>query len=427
MNNASIDMLMPKVQDLKSDRAGVKASDRKLKDSDNNFDSQLAKIKSKDTKMVKSIIKEDIEAKDILVKKSIDVKEIKDIKDIKDKEVLDNTILSLIQGVLQIPVEEIKQILEQMGISETDLLNQDTFKEFLTQAYPSLNENELLFNEEALKDISKLFSKLEQIKVLIGIGQNDILVERLVVQDKVLQTTTTQINGETESEQMQGEVTAQNVAGAGQTSVLSNQNMIKEMHLNEEPAEVNLSEEGLLNFKQLDLGLTTPIQAFNSIIHTKSWGMQESGINSSMSRSIQDTSLMNQLISKIDITALENHKEITMELSPKELGNLSIKLTETNGFLVANIRVDNDKTKELLLNEIAQLKQMLESQGLSVGEVKVDIRQNQHQSEMEKQKQKSVKRIQELIDKHLGEEQEESMQVDGDTGELIETEVNYMV
>jgi flagellar hook-length control protein FliK len=146
-----------------------------------------------------------------------------------------------------------------------------------------------------------------------------------------------------------------------------------------------------------------------------------------MSRSIQDTSLMNQLISKIDITALENHKEITMELSPKELGNLSIKLTETNGFLVANIRVDNDKTKELLLNEIAQLKQMLESQGLSVGEVKVDIRQNQHQSEMEKQKQKSVKRIQELIDKHLGEDQEESMQVDGDTGELIETEVNYMV
>ena len=427
MNNASIDMLMPKVQDLKSDRAGVKASERKLKDNDNNFDSQLAKIKGKDTKMVKSIIKEDTEAKDILVKKSIDVKEIKDIKDIKDKEVLDNTILSLIQGVLQIPVEEIKQILEQMGISEIDLLNQDTFKEFLTQAYPALNENELLFNEEALKDISKLFSKLEQIKVLINSGQNDILVEKLVVQDKVLQTTTTQINGETKSEQAQGEVTAQNVAGAGQTSVLSHQNRVKEMHLGEEPAEVNLSEEGLLNFKQLDLGLTTPIQAFNSTIHTKSWGMQESGINSSMSRSIQDTSLMNQLISKIDIAALENHKEIIMELSPKELGKLSIKLTETNGFLVANIRVDNDKTKELLLNEIAQLKQMLESQGLSVGEVKVDIRQNQHQSEMEKQKQKSVKRIQELIDKHLGEDQEESMQVDGDTGELIETEVNYMV
>lgn len=430
MNNASIDMLMPKATDVKSQAVGVKSSDKTVKGNDNTFNTELSKVKTqtKDTKIAKSIVKDN--TKDLLVKKPLDIKK---LEDMQDEQAICNTILTLIQDVLQIPVEDIEHILETMNIEPTDLLNQDTFKEFLTYAYPVFNENELLFNEHHLKDISKLFAKFEQIKELLSDRESNILIEKLVIQDEVIQTTVTKVDSEGQttesSSEEQGALSAVGIQDAVGNE-LSNQQAVKTAlttTTGETTLESNLSEEGFLSSQQMGLGLTTPIQAFNTIVHTKSWGMQNETANNSMSRLIQDQSLTNQLINKIDMINLVNHKEITMELSPKELGNLSIKLAETNGVIVANIRVDNEKTKELLLSEMAQLKQTLEAQGLSVSDVQVDVRQNQHQAEMEKQKQKSAKRIQELIDNHFTETEEASMQLDENTGELIETEVNYMV
>lgn len=427
MNNASIDMLMPKAKDIKSEAIGVKSSDKTVRENENTFNNELSKVKtkSKDTKVAKSMIKDN--TKDLLVKKSVDIKK---LEDMQDEQAICNTILTLIQDVLQISVEDIEQILGEMNIEPTDLLNQDTFKEFLTYAYPVLNENELLFNEHNLKDISKLFAKLEQINELLSDGESNILIEKLVIQDEVIQTTVTKVESELQTTEPSTEepmtLSPESIQAAVKNS-LSNQQSARTVPTDETVLESNLSEEGFLSTKQMGLGLTTPIQAFNSIIHSKSWGMQDGTTNNSMSRFIQDNSLSSQIINKIDATNLGNYKEITMELSPKELGNLSIKLAETNGVIVANIRVDNEKTKELLLSEMAQLKQTLEAQGLSVSDVKVDVRQNPHQSEMEKQKQKSAKRIQELIDKHLTETEEISMQLDESTGEVVETEVNYMV
>jgi flagellar hook-length control protein FliK len=422
MDNISINILAPNVKDIKLDKSNMKSSESHSKDNSNTFESQLSKVKSKSTKVSKSILKNNV--KDIAISKSIDLKE---LDKAESKESVNNLILTLINNILEIPIENINQILEKMNITPQDLLDVETFKSFLAHVYPEYDENQLLFNGEKLKDISKLFVKFEQISDYIEGEQNTIITQQLIDQNEVVNTTV--IQARTSEDQPQENknflAASQSAVQIVQDNTLSKEQIAKNINAEEAIPEGNFSEEGLLNFKQMGLGMNVPIQAFNSAVNARLMDAQNTKAN--FSQFMQDTSITNQIINKIDISSLGSLKEITMELSPKELGNLSVKLTETNGVLVAHIRVDNEKTRELLLTESAQLEQSLEKQGLSVSEVRVDVRQNEHHSQMEQQKQKSTKRIQELINKHLSEAEENSMQVNEQTGELLETEVNYMV
>ncbi len=119
-------------------------------------------------------------------------------------------------------------------------------------------------------------------------------------------------------------------------------------------------------------------------------------------------------------------QEIKMQLSPRELGQLTIKMVEKNGMLVAEIQVENEKTKEFILNELNSLKDSLIQQGLEITNVQVDVRQNDQTKQMYQQRQKSSKRIQEIIAKHLQEfEEEEASEVERlDVGD---NEIDYMI
>ena len=113
-----------------------------------------------------------------------------------------------------------------------------------------------------------------------------------------------------------------------------------------------------------------------------------------------------QILEKIDILSLRASNELTLELYPKELGKLTLKITESGGMIATTIKVDSERTKEMLLQNIDVLKESLEGKGLTVGSLEVEVRQDSQRFEMEKQRQKASKRIQEIIAKQLAELEE---------------------
>lgn len=130
------------------------------------------------------------------------------------------------------------------------------------------------------------------------------------------------------------------------------------------------------------------------------------------------------LVEQIDYKVIDKMNEIIVRLKPKELGELSIKVTEVSGIVAAEIRVDNEKAEELVTNDIDLLKESLKQQGISISEVKVEIRQPKEQSQMQQERQKSSKRIQEIISKHLSDEGDEIEEVIAASGD---SEVDYIV
>ncbi len=422
MDNMSVHMLMPNAKDIKVNKLSTKAPAESKVDNKTAFDSRLLKAVTKEVKLSKSIMNEN--AKDIPVNKPVEIKTVNKEENI---EAVYAIIMTLVNNILEVPMEDIEAVMKEMNISPMDLLKTETFNEFLTHVYPGYDEQHLLLNEEKVKDISKLFVKLEQVSEMLAGEQSHILIEKWVLHDEVVKTNITEIavqpasDNEQELEPVNTQVMTQNL----QAKDLVNVGKVEDDVAEETIPDGHLSDEGMLNFKQMGLGLNVPIQAFGHTPGTKLWDAQ--GVHTHTSGFEGHESITRQMINKLDISSSGGTREITMELSPRELGNLSIKLVESSGVLVAHIKVENERTKELLLNEMAQFKQAIEEQGLSISEVKVDIKQNSHQSQMEKEKQKSAKRIQALVDKHLIEIPDDTVQHDERIGELTETEVDYMV
>ena len=112
-----------------------------------------------------------------------------------------------------------------------------------------------------------------------------------------------------------------------------------------------------------DLGIVVPVQNFSSSAYTQLWPGEEANVRTDA----QGThSVESNILEQIDFKTLGTAKEINIQLSPKELGELSVKLVEENSSIVAQIKVDNEKTKALLISEMNILKSALEESGLTV-------------------------------------------------------------
>ncbi len=417
-----------KVEGAKSTTISTKSNTTSKEKNETSFDSTLEKVTSKDIKEnSESVIKD----KTKVMKKGKAI-ELQLPSEEEESIQLENSIMALISTMLQIPQETIKETLQEMNITPTDLLQLDTFKEFVNVLYPEMNQQDLLLTNENLKNISKLFGELQKLSEVVEGADGKFLVEKSVANDEVIETKITPLNELLKESGTEEPVSLTETPIHNQeVKEILGQHGITRNFLNQQVAtkeeEVSLVadgnvEETLIHFKEIGLGLTVPIQGFTHTYGVNPW--EDLGSSTALVKGGIEAPIVNQILDKIEIKTLNEQQEVKMQLSPKELGTLSIKLTETNGVLVADIKVENDKAKELILNEIDKLKQMLQKQGLEVGEVKVDVRQNSHQSQMEQQKQKSSRRIQELIQKHLyTEEQPEEVEQQ----RVSQTEVDYMV
>ena len=103
----------------------------------------------------------------------------------------------------------------------------------------------------------------------------------------------------------------------------------------------------------------------------------------------------------MQIKTLLDKQELTMQLYPKHLGKVAIKIVEENGVILASAQVENEKVKESMINSANDLIKGLEEKGLRVEsfEVEVNSDSNYKQQEMDKARRKSAKRISEIINK----------------------------
>lgn len=327
-------------------------------------------------------------------------------------------ILDLLSQQLNIPVEEVTANLEKLGLTPIDLLNENGFSQFITDYYGKNSGLDLLTENADMKDISKLFTKIEEVSKQIvgdqlhkvieqttGFGQDEIHKSQMVVTEDISNALEEGIGAE-----------SVNSIWKPKEEIVTTDNEI---------VQIESSDYMAVTHDLEDLGLTVPVHTFGSTINLKNDAMPKA-LTIDTGYVKPEFNLTSQIVDHIEVTKLEQMKEIKIQLSPKELGQLTIKMVEKNGMLVAEIKVESEKTKEFILNEINSLKESLSEQGLEVANVQVDVRQNDQTKQMYQQRQKSSKRIQEIIAKHLQElEDEEASEVE--RLDVSENEIDYMI
>ncbi|MBP3887117.1 MAG: flagellar hook-length control protein FliK [Cellulosilyticum sp.] len=361
-------------------------------------------------------VQDNKEVQDKSTKELDETLDIQDHEELDTEKVLEDQILAMISQALQIPIEEIQMQLEGLGLEVQDLLTEEGFGQFVNQLFARGDINALLAGDIDIKQISTLFDRLttfaEEMK---GLSQEEQVFSEMPIESHIETNDLTNGQDLMQTNPVMSEVIVEETVG------------IEEIGGNvKQPSEA--SDEPVLTFTNeqaqgdSDLGITVPIHNFTTTSFTQTFETETGVVAQTTTKQMVNGKAF---IEQVDFKVLSQTKELNISLSPKELGQMNIKIVEQNGAMVAEIKVENEKAKEFILNEISNLKDSLEEQGLNVTDVKVDIRQDNHQTQMEQEKQKSSKRIQDILAKHLNEEESEEEIVDEPI--MTDSEIDYMV
>lgn len=342
----------------------------------------------------------------------------------QEKEVADE-IVTLVSQSLGLSTEEIQAILQKLGLGAEDLLGEQGFASFIEQALGQGEMMTLLTGEMEMKKIRELLEGMKQLSSKSlranegAIAPESILQVKLEVQEAA-QNVSVGMTMEQGSGDIQQEGGLDHLESIHQVK-LTDQAGFEGKHGWGEAGEQ--SGNGLLQqgtSQNGDLASSALLtKTFTQTIHqaegfvTKTMVTRQAGGGQ-------------VVLEQVDYKVLAQTKELNVQLSPKELGTMNIRIVESNGALVAEIKVEDEKTKAFIQSEIAGLKENLEEQGLSVTDVHVDVRQGNGQSQMEQGRQKSSRRIQEIISTQYEEEQveeDEKLTLQAGNG----SEVDYMI
>jgi len=95
-------------------------------------------------------------------------------------------------------------------------------------------------------------------------------------------------------------------------------------------------------------------------------------------------SVFKQIVEKTQLISTEGKQEIQIKLKPQHLGQLSLKVEQTDAGLVAKIAVESHKVQELVKEYLPRLKETLQAQGIKIGQMNVTVQDegNQQQSQL---------------------------------------------
>lgn len=89
--------------------------------------------------------------------------------------------------------------------------------------------------------------------------------------------------------------------------------------------------------------------------------------------------IFEQIVEQLSFDTRQDVQEVTIHLKPDYLGDVRIKLTSESGSINADFMIGNDIVREIITQSIPQLRTQLESLGMSLGHVNVNV--GDHQQE----------------------------------------------
>ena len=88
-----------------------------------------------------------------------------------------------------------------------------------------------------------------------------------------------------------------------------------------------------------------------------------------------ENEIIDKIISQAKLRMNNGEKELTLQLSPPELGHVKIQLNESAGIVSGKIQVDSDAIKEIVQSNLQQLKASL-NETIKIDKLDVEVREN---------------------------------------------------
>lgn len=353
----------------------------------------LSETAAKDTKPLKKENEDIAEAEDIVSEQKEPIKEAKEVSDDKNIQlnvVTDLTqLLKLIQssdslenleGALKNIVEEVKQsggfekLLQLVNSSQpqaelTELIKQmqkvteegSDFKTIADKFISVINDSD---SKEIIDQLEVIKNDIDTSVQTTSKAINTVVITK-AINDKMT-------NSLEEGKASQSETPAETLVSIPKADIIENSSETSDAE--ESPMNNGSSKEDKLLKSILGDKETGNTKLFSLTEHLNRFRQDiNAGNVASEPQVINKASFNTDVIKSIKYMDLNNIKELTVNIAPKELGQVIIKLTIEAGVMKANITASNKEAYSILSNNLGDIRSSLNNMEIKVQDVAINI------------------------------------------------------
>lgn len=369
-------------------------------------------------------------------------------------------IVSQVAKELNVSEEEVKAALETLGITVFDLGNVNQMVALFTEILGLSDGMQIVTNGDLFASLTSLTQSVNDVIQSLQ-SELQISVEELLaqLQEQITETSVadsgenadeTQLVVETEAivdeETEQTTISAQNVEETVKVEVSDGEESQSEQKVvTLETTSTEMSQDGTSSEFQnresdnSDAKQNLNQNSFSVLADTNQTAPVEMGETQNISYSTFND-IMEQIGDYVKTNVTADMKQMEIQLSPANLGQVHINMVSKNGVVTAQITAENEMVKNAIESQVVQLKERLESQGVKIEAVEVTVashefERNLDQNNENRESKEEVKKVSSRkwnlseLDGELLEDEEltESEQVELDMMKLTGNQLNYMV
>lgn len=290
-----------------------------------------------------------------------------------------NQVTEAIKEVLGLTDEELNQFMEELGITDVNLIQPETLKNLVLKVNSEQDAVVLLTDAKLLSTVNELTTKVEQVLQEAGITPEELLnvmedpeFEALV--DEAIATLTgTEVETEnveetdTASEEVEEESTV--VEKNAITTTDDSEAQIKVEVQNEEKTSDNAP-------KEKNTTDSTEVDNFsNRFVQNLQKAAAEIGEITGQKDMVQMIrEIADQILEKVKVSVTSETTSLEIVLTPEELGKVNLTVSaERDGTMKATFVTENELAKEAIERNLVQFKETLQEQGLKVDNIEVTV------------------------------------------------------
>jgi len=295
---------------------------------------------------------------------------------------------------LGVTVEDVEKVLEELGISMTELFS----KENLTQVVVILSGAEdvaqIVMDEDLFAKVNDLLGKMEEMLTEVSNEMNvtveemmeyvkpEMAKEHIQVENSDVKVVETEVITEevADVEEAEGMKTTQVDANTDEVNNETEKNV--KVNVTKTSEETNSETHSDLSHNEAESNQQFLTNVTNEFVLQNEALSAENGMNSQLAYEARE--IMQQILDYIKVSVKPDMTSLQMQLNPEELGTLQIEVSNKNGVLTAQFTTQDEGVKAIIEGQLIQLKENLNEQGLKVQAVEVTVASQQFDRNLDK-------------------------------------------
>ena len=276
-----------------------------------------------------------------------------------------NQVAEAVKDLLGLSDEELNQMLEQLGITNLQLIQPETLQNLVLMANSEQDAVVLLTDAELLNTVTKLTAQVEQILQEAGVTPEELMN---VFEDPdfagMVEDAIANLSKETEEDNAES-TTVENISFAETEENLERK---VEIQTDKKDTDTSANDRNSEDSTEVD-------KIAEQFVQNLQKAAQEIGEVTGKSDMVQMIrEIADQILEKIKVSVTAETTSLEIVLTPEELGKVNLTVTtDSDGVMNAKFVTENELAREAIERNLVQFKEMLQEQGLKVDNIEVTV------------------------------------------------------